>query len=77
MSRRIEKTMDETMEEMRVRLAATIATYRDALMAYRLADRKLCNLELTTSDAFARLHAAEDAVDDLLGLERIARKEER
>ena len=69
--------MDETMEEMRVRLAATIATYRDALMAYRLADRELCNLELTTSDAFARLHAAEDAVDDLLGLERIARKEER
>ena len=65
------------MEEMRVRLAATIATYRDALMAYRLADRELCNLELTTSDAFARLHAAEDAVDDLLGLERIARKEER
>ena len=69
--------MDETMEEMRVRLAATIATYRNALMAYRIADRELCNLELTTSDAFARLHAAEDAVDDLLGLERIARKEER
>ena len=69
--------MHETMEEMRARLSARIATYRDALMAYRLADRELCNLELTTRDAFARLHAAEDAVDDLLGLARITRKEER
>jgi hypothetical protein len=77
MSRRIEKTMDETTEEMRARLAARIATYRDALMAYRLADRELCNLESSTRDAFARLHAAEDAVDDLLGLERIKRKAER
>lgn len=69
--------MNETMEEMRVRLAARIETYRAVLMAYRLADRELCNLELTTRDAFARLYAAEDAVDDLLGLPRIERKEER
>ena len=69
--------MNESMEEMRERLAARIETYRAVLMAYRLADRELCNLELTTRDAFARLHAAEDAVDDLLGLPRIERKEER
>lgn len=50
---------------------------RDALKEYRLADRELCNLEVTTRDAFARLHAAEDAVDDLLGLARIERKKER
>jgi len=67
----------DSMEEMRARLAANIATYRDVLMAYRLADRELCNLELTTRESFARLHAAEDAADDLLGLPRIERKEER
>ena len=50
---------------------------RDALKEYRLADRELCNLEVTTRDAFARLHAAEDAADDLLGLPRIGRKPER
>ena len=50
---------------------------RDALKEYRLADRELCNLEVTTRDAFARLHAAEDAVDDLLGLARIERKKAR
>ena len=71
------ETMEESYEELRARLAATIATYRDALMAYRLADRELCNLESSTRDAFARLHAAEDTVDDLLGLTRITRKEER
>lgn len=49
---------------------------RDALKEYRLADRELCNLEVTTRDAFARLHAAEDAVDDLLGLARIERKKD-
>jgi len=48
---------------------------RNALREYRLADRELCNLEVTTREAFARLHAAEDAVDDLLGLARIGRKE--
>ena len=69
--------MNETMQEMRARLAARIETYRSVLMAYRIADRELCNLELTTRDAFARLHAAEDAADDLLGLPRIERKEER
>ena len=69
--------MEESMEEMRVRLAARIETYRSTLMAYRVADRELCNLDLTTRDAFARLHAAEDAADDLLGLARIERKEER
>ena len=69
--------MNETMQEMRARLAARIETYRSVLMAYRIADRELCNLELTTRDAFARLHAAEDAADDLLGLARIERKEER
>lgn len=47
------------------------------LSDYRLADRELCNLESSTRDAFARLHAAEDAADDLLGLPRIERKEER
>ena len=69
--------MNETMQEMRARRAARIETYRSVLMAYRIADRELCNLELTTRDAFARLHAAEDAADDLLGLPRIERKEER
>ena len=57
--------------------AATIENYRDVLLAYRLADRQLCDLDLTTRDAFARLHAAEDAADDLLGLPRIERKPER
>ena len=57
--------------------AARIETYRSTLMAYRVADRELCSLELTTRDAFARLHAAEDAADDLLGLPRIGRKPER
>ena len=47
------------------------------LSDYRLAARDRCNLEFTTRDAFARLHDAEDAADDLLGLPRIGRKEER
>jgi hypothetical protein len=58
-------------------LATNYSAHRVALMEYRLADRELCDLRYTTRDAFARLHAAEDAVDDLLGLQRIARKEER
>ena len=69
--------MEESMEELRVRLNARIETLFNVLMEYRLADRGLCNFELTTRDAFARLHAAEDSADDLLGLPRIERKEER
>ena len=69
--------MNESMQEMSERLAARIETLLNVLMEYRLADRGLCNFESTTRDAFARLHAAEDAVDDLLGLARIERKEER
>jgi hypothetical protein len=70
------KLRDEAIRE-RECLAARIDTYRSTLMAYRVADRELCTLELTTQDAFARLHAAEDAADDLLGLPRIGRKAER
>jgi len=69
-------TMTDQPTELTVdELFSRYVVLRNALREYRLADRELCNLEVTTREAFARLHAAEDAVDDLLGLARIGRKE--